>query len=123
MGDLSANFSRHEFACHCGCGADFVNHDLVTALQLLRDALNKPILINSGIRCVTHNREVRGKPRSYHLIGKAADIHVAGISTSELYDFIDANADVFGIGGIGRYSKQGFVHVDVRSGNKWRDKS
>ncbi len=123
MGDLSANFSRHEFACHCGCGADSVSSDLVTALQLVRDALNKPISITSGVRCVKHNIKVRGKPRSYHLIGKAADISVAGISPAELYDFIDANADVFGIGGIGLYTKQGFVHVDVRSGNKWRDKS
>lgn len=123
MGDLSANFSKSEFACHCGCGCNNVSADLVDALQLLRDALDKPISITSGVRCASHNARVRGKPRSYHLIGKAADIRVAGISPAELYDFIDANADVFGIGGIGRYTKQNFVHVDVRSGNKWRDKS
>jgi uncharacterized protein YcbK (DUF882 family) len=123
MGDLSANFSKAEFACHCGCGFDSVDSDLVNALQLLRDALNKPIHILSGCRCVTHNRKVRGKPHSYHLIGKAADIQINGISPIALYDFIDSNADVFGIGGIGLYTKQQFVHVDVRSGNKWRDKN
>lgn len=123
MGDLSANFSKSEFACHCGCGFDDVSRNLVNALQSLRIALDEPIHILSGCRCKTHNAKVRGKPHSYHLIGKAADIQIGGISPASLYDFIDENADILGIGGIGLYSKQGFVHVDVRSGNKWRDKN
>lgn len=117
MGDLSANFSRHEFACHCGCGADFVNHDLVTALQLLRDALNNPILINSGIRCVEYNKKCGGAKHSQHLLGKAADIHVKGMTTKALHDFILTNNGIFGFRGVGFYPKQGFVHVDVRKSN------
>jgi hypothetical protein len=40
MGDLSAHFSRSEFACKCGCGFDDVKPDLIEALEALRAILN-----------------------------------------------------------------------------------
>lgn len=117
MGDLSANFSKSEFACHCGCGANNVNPDLVNALQLVRDALSKPILITSGVRCEKHNAHQGGAKHSQHLLGKAADIHVEGMTTKALHDFILTNNGIFGFRGVGFYPKQGFVHVDVRRTN------
>jgi uncharacterized protein YcbK (DUF882 family) len=112
MGDLSANFSKSEFACHCGCGFNDVSRDLVNALQSLRIALDEPIHILSGCRCEKHNTKCKGAKHSQHLLGTAADIQVKGLSPVKLYEFIDDNADVLGISGIGRYTT--FVHIDVR---------
>ena len=117
MGDLSANFSKKEFACRCGCGLDAIDSDLVSALQLLLDALNKPILITSGVRCVEHNKNQGGAKHSQHLFGTAADIHVKDMSVKALHDFILDNNSIFKFKGVGFYPKQGFVHVDVRNSN------
>jgi uncharacterized protein YcbK (DUF882 family) len=114
MGDLSEHLSRAEFACHCRCGADFVSDYLVNSLQLLRDALNEPILITSGVRCETHNAKQGGATHSQHLLGNAADIHVKSMSVKDLHDFIKTHNGLLGFRGIGFYPKQGFVHVDVR---------
>ena len=43
MGDLSENFSRHEFACKCGCGNDTVDAELIRVLQSVRARFGKPI--------------------------------------------------------------------------------
>lgn len=112
MGDLSANFSKNEFACHCGCGFDAVSRDLVNALQSLRDTLDEPIHVLSGCRCEHHNKKCGGARHSQHLLGKAADIYIDGLSPVKLHEFIEENADVLGIKGIGLYKT--FVHVDVR---------
>lgn len=117
MGDLSANFSKNEFSCHCGCGANHISHNLVNSLQLVRDALNEPILITSGVRCETHNHKQGGTTHSQHLLGNAADIHVKTMSVKQLHDFIKTHNGLLGFRGIGFYPKQGFVHVDVRKSN------
>lgn len=78
MGDLTANFSRAEFACKCGCGFDDINMDLVTRLQILRNELGVPIKIRSGCRCKAHNEAEGGKPNSEHLTGEGADLECLG---------------------------------------------
>ena len=45
-------------------------------LDPLRERFGKPIVVNSGYRCPTHNREVGGVGTSQHLRGEAADISV-----------------------------------------------
>ena len=72
MGDLTKNFSRREFACHC-CGEVKVDMRLVQALQKLRELSGAPIRVVSGYRCPRHNAEVGGAPSSYHLRGMVAD--------------------------------------------------
>ena len=112
MGDLSKNFSKAEFACSC-CGQVHVEPTLVAGLQALRERIGKPIHITSGYRCPKHNAAVGGVPKSQHLLGKAADIHVDGMSPAELYHQAAA-IPAFHDGGIGLYPDQHFVHVDVR---------
>ena len=75
MGDLSANFSRDEMTCACGCGKMVANPRLIDALQELRDQVKVPIIITSGYRCTNFNRRVGGVSNSYHISGQAADIH------------------------------------------------
>ncbi len=79
MGNITKNFSFSELSCPCG-KCSFVDgyridRNLVRDLQEIRDHLGKAIKINSGLRCDSHNRSVGGVSGSYHLTGRAADIH------------------------------------------------
>lgn len=51
-----------------------MNWKLVSALDSARHVLGVPIRINSGIRTLSHNNAVGGRPKSAHLMGEAADI-------------------------------------------------
>lgn len=106
MGDLTAHFSRSEFACH-HCGAVEVSPALLDALEKLRSAIGRPIFILSGYRCAKHNAAVGGAPRSMHLYGKAADLSrgVAKVPQALAAGFT-------GVGHRGTWA----VHVDVRQG-------
>ena len=53
-------------------------------LQPLRDAVEKPIIINSGYRCLKLNAAVGGVPTSQHVQGQAADIRVDGMTPYEI---------------------------------------
>lgn len=112
MGDLSKNFSRYEFTCHCGCGFDRVDLRLVRALQVLRDRIARPIHVLSGCRCQEHNRAVDGSPKSQHLHGRAADVMAVRIKPRDLA-VIARGIEEFSRGGIGIYPWG--VHVDVRA--------
>ncbi len=109
---LSANFTRSEFACHCGCGFAAPDPALVTGLQSLRDALGKPVVVISGCRCARHNTAEGGARRSMHVAGKAADIRVAGMTARELYA---AACQIPQFRGFGVDDSRGFLHVDVRA--------
>jgi uncharacterized protein YcbK (DUF882 family) len=79
MGNVTKNFSFAEFACSCGkcsfVGGYQIDQKLVRDLQAIRDHLGKPLKINSGLRCDSYNRSLGGVSRSYHLTGRAADVH------------------------------------------------
>lgn len=118
MGDISANFDRSEFACSCGCGFDTVDTELLTMLEVIRQHFDAKIKVTSGCRCVARNSDplVGGSKRSKHLIGRAADIQVEGISPEEVANFVDKTwPDSYGLG---RYRT--FTHVDSRGGKaRW----
>jgi len=46
----------------------------VNILQPLRDALGSPLKINSGYRCPSLNKAIKGSLTSQHMTGQAADI-------------------------------------------------
>ncbi len=117
MGDLSENFSRSEFGCRC-CGEAKVDPGLIAALQKLRDLAGAPITVISGYRCPKHNAAVGGAKRSQHMLGKAADIVIKGLTPFETYRLAE-KVEAFSNGGMGLYPGHGFVHVDVR-GHKAR---
>lgn len=73
---IAPHFSLREFECRC-CGAVKISPDLVDLLERLRDVLARPIVVTSGYRCAAHNEEVGGATKSYHLLGRAADIACA----------------------------------------------
>ena len=117
MGDLTANFSQHEFACKCGCGygtiLDDIDWALVDGLQEMRDRIGAPIQVNSGCRCEHHNKAVGGGMGSQHLYGRAADIQ--GPGQRVLYEAA-LKIPQFENGGIGydKYLGTARIHVDVR---------
>ena len=60
-------------------------------LDPLREAYGKPIIINSGYRCIELNKLVKGSKTSQHLTGQAADIRSVKNTKEEnkkLYDLI-----------------------------------
>ena len=107
-------FKRSEFKCKCGkCGGFPVepSEELVLLLEKIRKYFGKPVIVNSGIRCATHNRNVGGASLSQHLKGTAADIVVKGITPERVAKYAETLLPKSG--GIGRYKT--FTHVDVRS--------
>ena len=110
------NFERDEFICPCGCGFDDVDPLLVSTLQRLRDEVQRPVVVNSGCRCRSHNAAVKGAPQSQHIRGKAADIKIEGMTSREIFDvlrrlYLDGELYVGYVYAINGAS----VHVDVRA--------
>jgi uncharacterized protein YcbK (DUF882 family) len=115
MGDLSKNFNKSEFACKCGCGYDDVHEDLVKVLEIIRDDIDEPIMINSGCRCEKHNKASGGVSNSQHRFGTAADIRAKDTKPKVVFQKIKDLYSAYKIPELGYcqlYST--FVHVDVR---------
>lgn len=112
MGDVSKHFSRSEFKCKCGaCDFSAVDIELVKVLEDIREHFGAPIKINSACRCPDHNANVGGAKRSKHLYGIAADIVVAGVEPSDVYQYINDRWT----GKYGVLEYRTFVHIDMRS--------
>lgn len=108
------HFERSEFKCKCGkCGGFPVepSEELALILEKIRKYFGKPVIINSGIRCATHNANVGGANASQHLNGTAADIVVKDVSPERVAKYAETLLPK--TGGIGRYKT--FTHIDVRS--------
>ncbi|HDX6471612.1 TPA: DUF882 domain-containing protein, partial [Escherichia coli] len=87
---LSKHFSRKEFKCKCGkCDYDTIDAELLVILEDVREHFGKPVIINSGNRCPTHNKNVGGAANSYHVRGRAADIVIKGVSPDIVHAYLD----------------------------------
>ena len=76
---LSKNFHVREFQCKDHSDPIFIDDELVTLLQKIRDHFGKAVNINSAFRTASHNaRQKKASKHSQHLYGKAADIWIAG---------------------------------------------
>ena len=118
MAKLTENFSLEEFKCNDG--SDVPNEylknvvELANNLQVLRDFIKKPITINSAYRSPKYNAKVGGAKNSQHLVAKASDLRVEGITPKELANVIEKliKAGKMKQGGIGVYNT--FTHYDIR---------
>ena len=107
---ISPHFHRSEFACKCGCGYDTADIELVEMLEIIRGRYDVPVTVNSGCRCVEHNKSINGSENSQHLLGRAADILVQSVDPERVANFINRHApNKFGVG-----IYDTWVHIDSR---------
>lgn len=108
---ITDHFRVKEFACKDGTPIVFVDDYLAVILEIARKKINKPIVITSGYRTISHNKKVGGAKYSYHTRGMAADIRVNGVTPKELAKVL--NSIVPNSGGIIVYDN--WVHFDTRN--------
>jgi uncharacterized protein YcbK (DUF882 family) len=118
--NLTKNFSLAEFASRDGSPTPPAVIEnlkaLAEQLQIIRDYVGHPIKVNSGYRSPAYNKAVGGAQNSQHLLGKAADICIAGKDPEILHFAIQELILKKKIknGGLGLYKT--FVHYDIRPG-------
>ena len=108
---VTDHFKVKEFACKDGTPIVFVDEYLAVILEIARKKINKPIVITSGYRTVSHDKKVGGTKYSYHTRGMAADIKANGITPKELAKVLDRI--VPNSGGIIVYDN--WLHFDTRN--------
>lgn len=120
---LTPHFNVHEFKCKCGQSHDFqLSDELVTKLEQLYKKLNcSKIIVTSGFRCVTHDKNVGGSGTGQHTKGNAADICCYGQDGKPISSkTVCCKAQDIGFTGIANITTAYiYTHVDVRSGSKW----
>ena len=119
---LAPDFKVRELRCRDGTDTVMVDDALMLLLQCIREHFGKTVAITSGYRTPAHNAKVGGSKSSQHLLGRAADIQVAGTSVEDVAAYAERLMPDWG--GIGRYPLKagraaGWVHVDTRQ-NKSR---
>jgi uncharacterized protein YcbK (DUF882 family) len=93
--------------------------DIIAATHRLLET-SEPFTVYSGYRTPQTNRLLRSKSRgvarnSYHIKAMAADLHMEARSVSK----IARAAQALGGGGVGRYSRSDFVHMDCGPVRSW----
>lgn len=104
-------FKVKEFACKDGSQVVFIDDYLVSILDILRNQIGKPVIINSGYRTPTRNKAVGGAKYSYHMRGMAADIRINGVTAKEIANKL--NKIIPDECGIIVYDT--WVHIDTRT--------
>ena len=119
---LTPNFSLHEFKCRDGTEVpkEYMANvqELAENLQVLRDHIQKPIIVISGYRSPDYNKKIGGARRSQHMSANAGDIIVNGMSPDEVKaEIVQLIKDgKMKKGGVGLYTT--FTHYDVRGFNR-----
>ena len=115
---MTKNFTKEEFDCNDGSEMPInIYHNMVKVanqLQTLRDYIGKPIQVNSAWRSEEYNASIGGVKNSQHIMGRAADIVIKGMTPIEVSKIIEeliSKGDMLQ-GGLGIYSS--FVHYDIR---------
>lgn len=113
------NFTEAEFRCKgkncCGGRAD-MKPDFMMTLQRVRNGFGRPMVVNSGFRCLYYDKSIGGA--GVHPKGQAADIRIAGENVYHLLGCAYA-MDVRGIGlkQHGLWAGR-FMHLDTMPGPK-----
>lgn len=90
-------------------------YQLAGFAERVREIVGKPLIINSGFRCVGLNNALKGALTSQHLFAEAIDIKVKGKTASELFQIIatsDLKYDQLILEKVGNAQ---WVHVSIGS--------
>lgn len=98
---------------------DLRTMDIMTAAHNLMD-VNEPYMLLSGYRSPQTNAMLRSRSRgvaknSLHMKGQAADLRLSSRSVSQMA----RAASACHAGGVGRYSRSNFVHMDCGVVRTW----
>ncbi|ARE38394.1 exported protein [Rhodovulum sp. P5] len=98
---------------------DVRNIDILAAAHSLMD-VNEPYMLLSGYRSPQTNAMLRSRSRgvaknSLHMKGQAADVRLKSRTVSQ----IAGAAGACNAGGVGRYSRSNFVHMDCGAVRSW----
>jgi len=66
-------------------------YQLAGFAERVRGIIGRPLIINSGFRCVKLNNSVGGSLTSQHLYAEAIDIKVAGKSSKEIFQILSSS--------------------------------
>lgn len=114
-----SHFTDAELRCwHCGMLK--LHRGFREALEALRDALKRPMLITSACRCKAHNDAVGGHPKSLHIGDVPQHPGQTGCLAVDVATPTGAfRGDLFRLAwergwSIGWNAKRGFLHLDRR---------
>lgn len=114
------NFFMRDFRTNDVRRIDTRTIDIMAASHNLLD-VSEPFMLISGYRSPKTNAMLRSKSsggvakNSRHLRGEAADLRLSSRSVSQMYRAAVACKG----GGVGRYSKSNFVHMDCGPVRSW----
>ena len=96
-------------------------------MEAIRSYLgDKPITVNSWYRTKAYNTAVGGSAKSNHMLGRAVDFRVKGMTPAEVFVrlWTARNQGHLPIGGLAGYPPKnggpGFVHVDIDAVRSWK---
>lgn len=120
---ITPHFNVQEFRCKCGRNHDtLVSEELTEKLEKLRDSLNcSKIIITSGYRCPSHDKNVGGTGSGQHTKGTAADFVCYDKDGKAISSkLVCCKAQDLGFTGIANITANyDCTHADVRSSGKW----
>jgi uncharacterized protein YcbK (DUF882 family) len=93
--------------------------DIMAAVHRMLET-REPYTLFSGYRSPQTNQMLRRRSKgvasnSYHIKGMAADLHLDSRSVRQ----VASAAQALGAGGVGRYSRSNFVHMDCGPRRDW----
>ncbi|CAM1370020.1 hypothetical protein TPENAI_60771 [Tenacibaculum litopenaei] len=96
-----------------------IHPNIIQACQILRNALGKPIKVNSSFRTVAHELSQGRSGKGKHTLGIAVDLSGEGL-VELLREAIEQKNDLYhslrnlGVNAFGLYKYKNFVHLDLR---------
>ena len=124
-GMASEHFAWSEFACECPVNPNIpdphcdgypatefgqiIDPVMIQNIEKLRQNIQAPVVITSGIRCPSCNNYYGGVPNSNHKFGRAIDCYSPGMSIDAL---AQASQDA-GFTEIRKYYTKGFCHLGM----------
>ena len=115
---ITKNFYLDEFECRdkTDIPLDVFHNilELAEQMQKIRDLVGESITVNSGFRSPDYNKKIGGASKSQHLLGKACDFTVKGLTPYQVADQLEDLMQGGSLinGGLGEYDT--FTHYDIR---------